>query len=287
MKYLYFIFFLLIVSSRLFAWNDNYSAGARSTGLSNASVTLSDIYAAQNNQAGLSGIKKISGAFYYENKFLIRDLSFKGAMLAIPVKIGVFGVSVNSFGGKNYNENKIGVSYSRSFGEILSAGVQMNYLGTFIGEGYGNSSAFAVEAGIQAKLIKNLFVGAHIFNPNRAKIAEYNNERAPTIIKLGLRYQFSDKVFLCTEAQKDISVNSVFKAGIEYQIIKDFYLRGGVSTGPVQNSFGFGYHAKYFRTDIAASYHQSLGYSTQIAFSFQFGKDRLNTLSVKSLDSDK
>jgi hypothetical protein len=185
-----FTFLLFINCFRLLAWTDNFGAGARSAGLSNASVTLTDIYAAQNNQAGLAGIKKISGAFFYENKFLVRDLSFKGACAAVPVKSGVLGISVNSFGGKNYSENKFGLAYSRNFGEAISAGVQMNYLGTFIGEGYGKSNAFAVEAGIQARLIKQLFIGAHIFNPNRAKIADYNNERASTIMKLGLRYQF-------------------------------------------------------------------------------------------------
>lgn len=286
-KRLFAFIFFCSCSTALFAWTDNFGAGARSAALGNASVTLSDIYAAQNNQAGLAGVKSLSGGFYYENKFLTKDLSAKGALLALPTKSGVFGLTVNSFGGKNYKENKLGLAYGKSFGDVISAGIQLDYLGTSIGEGYGKSSAFTVEAGLQARLLKNLFVGAHIFNPVRAKVADYNNEKAPTILKFGLRYNFSDKLFLCSEVQKDIDLKPVIKAGIEYQIVKDFYLRAGVSTNPVQNSFGFGYKAKYFKIDVAAAYHQTLGYSPQIALSFNLGEKSPAQNSASETETEK
>ena len=56
------------------------------------------------------------------------------------------------------------------FGENFSAGIQLDYLTTKIGEGYGNNGVVAGEFGLQAKPLKNLTIGAHIFNPSRAKI---------------------------------------------------------------------------------------------------------------------
>lgn len=271
-KYLYvsLLFLTVFFSSGAFAWNDNRTAGARANGLGGSSATLTDIYSGQNNQAGLAYLKSPSAAIFYENRFMVKDLSYKGALVAMPVqKLGTFGLAVTNFGSKNYGENKLGLSYSKAFGDVLSAGMQFNYLSTHIGEGYGKSGTVAIEMGLQAKLLKGLYLGAHIFNPTRSKVADYNKEKAPTILKLGLRYNFSDKVFLTAETEKDILLKQVYKGGIEYQIIKNFYLRAGASSNPINNSFGFGYASKSFKLDMAANYHPTLGYSTQISMSFQ------------------
>ncbi len=148
----------------------------------------------------------------------------------------------------------------------------MNYLTTRIGENYGNTSALAVEAGLQAQLSKELSIGAHIYNPNRAKVAAFNDERIPTIMRIGLNYTFSEKVFVVAETQKDIDYPANFKAGVEYRVVEVLYLRAGVSTGPVLNTFGFGLNLKQFRLDIASSYHSVLGYSPHVSLTYNVSK---------------
>ena len=72
--------------------------------------------------------------------------------------------------------------------------------------------------------VENLYVGAHMYNPTRSKIADYDDERIPTIMRIGLGYNFADKVFLSVETEKDLVNKAIFKAGIEYDFLKHIYL---------------------------------------------------------------
>jgi len=134
--------------------------------------------------------------------------------------------------------------------------------------------------GLQAELIDNLNMGIHIFNPTRTRILEYNiqeetrTERIPTIIRFGLSYSFSDKVMIAAETEKDIFYEQVFKAGIEYRPIDILYLRGGIASDPIYNTFGFGLEHSNFILDFAASKHQVLGYTTQISMVYVFNKKK-------------
>jgi hypothetical protein len=277
MKKIYFLIILFLSTSFVFAGNEDYPVGARSSAMGNASVSLSDVWSAHHNQAGLAFVHDISAGAYYENRFLIKEISVRGGAVALPIKAGTFGLCITNFGYSQYNENKYSLSFAKAFGEKLSAGIAMDYLTTKIAEGYGSKGVLAAEAGIIAKPIKGLSIGAHVFNPTRSRISEYDDERLSTIIRLGADYNFSDKVTLAVEAQKDIKYKAEFKAGLEYKAVKEFYLRIGVSTNPTLSSFGFGINLKNLKIDVSASYHQTLGISPQLGLSYTFAKAEKTT----------
>ncbi len=250
---------------------DNYPVGARSAGVANASVTYSDAWSAFHNQAGLANIKNPMAGVYYENKFLVADLSLKSFAVAVPTpKVGTFSVSATQFGGSLYNEKKIGVGYGKKLGEKFSAGVQLDYLSTFIAEDYGTRNSFAVELGFIAEPIKNLKLGGHVFNPNKAKVAAYADERIPVIMRFGGSYKFSEKILVSAEEEKDIDQKSSFKAGLEYHIVEVLYLRGGIASNPSLSTFGFGLKINQFVVDLASSWHQELGFSPQFSLGYDF-----------------
>ncbi len=254
------------------AGNENFPIGARSAAMANASVSLSDVWSAQQNQAGLGFLHNYSAGVYYENRFLLKELSIRGAVAAIPVKGGTFGLSITNFGYTSYNENKYSLSFAKSFGDKVSAGIAMDYLTTKIVDGYGSKGVFAAELGLQAKPLKGLTIGFHLYNPTRTKLTSYDNERIPTIIRLGADYKFSDVVILAIETDKDISQKAMFKAGIEYKAVKELYLRIGIATNPTLSSFGFGLNLKDIKIDISTSYHQTLGFSPQLSLTYNFNK---------------
>ncbi|MBK5284134.1 MAG: hypothetical protein JJE25_01920 [Bacteroidia bacterium] len=252
-----------------FAGNENVAAGARSTGVSGASVCYSDLWSAFQNQAGLADVKKISGGIYFENRFNLTELSVKGFVFALPAsESGTFALSGTYFGYSLYNEKKIGVAFGKSFGSKLKAGVQLDYLSTFIAEGYGTRTAFTGEAGILAEPVKNLLLGFHIYNPTQTKIADYSDERIPVIMRIGAAYKFSEKVIVSIENEKQVDADGIFKTGIEYRIAEPLFLRGGISTNPSQNSFGFGLKFGHFIFDAAASFHETLGFTPHISLQY-------------------
>ncbi len=272
MKKNYFAILALLLSITAKAGNEDYPIGARSAAMGNASVSLCDVWSAHHNQAGLGFVHDVSGGVYYENRFLLKEISVRGAAVALPIKAGTFGLCVTNFGYSLYSENKYSLSFAKAFGDKFSAGIAMDYLTTKIAEGYGSQGVLAAEAGIIAKPLKGLTIGVHVFNPTRAKLTEYDNERLPTIVRLGADYNFSDKVILAVETQKDIAQKAQFKAGLEYKAVKEFYLRIGISTDPTLSCFGFGINLKNFKMDIAATYHQTLGISPQLGLSYTFAK---------------
>jgi len=272
MKATLLLIFILLASLFNLKAADNYPVGARAAGLANAAVTFSDVWSSFHNQAGLAQLNEMNAGVYFENRFLVSDLSIKGFAFALPVnKVGTFAISATMFGGSLYNEKKAGIGYAKKLGAKFSAGVQLDYLSTFIAEDYGTRNSFAVEIGLLAEPIKNLKLGVHIFNPNKAKLAEYGDERIPVIMRFGASFKFSEKVSVSAEEEKDIDQKSVFKTGIEYHVAEVLYLRGGISSNPSLTTFGFGLKInKQLLIDMASSWHQQLGFSPQFSLGYVF-----------------
>jgi hypothetical protein len=265
-----FLFLLLISSQNTYAGNENTSIGGRSSGMGGASVTLTDFWAINNNQAGMAAIKTMKAGLYFENRFLLKELSYKTAAFILPTKSGVFGLNYHHFGYSAYKEQKIGLAYAKSFGKNFSAGLQLDYLGTSLSDNYGSKNAFTFELGVLARLSNNVSMGAHVFNPVNAKFNDYNNEKIPSVFKLGINYSFSEKLIIAIESEKNINMNPIFKAGFEYKLMDIAYIRLGISTNPTINTFGFGIVYHQFTFDFASSLHPSLGYSPQCSLIYNF-----------------
>jgi len=267
MKILLTLLFQLLVCS-LFAGNDKNIIGAKSFGLAGNAIQFQDIWSAENNPAGLGQLKFWGAGFSYQNQFLLKELATKSLVIAYPINNASFGLTFNQFGFSNYQENKVGIAYGQQLSENFSLGIQLNYFSTQISEGYGNKKALTGNIGLQAKITEELSLAAMAINPNNTKLADFEDERIPSILKLGLAYTFSEKVQVLTELAKDINFESNIKFGLEYQPIELLYLRVGYATTPSLSSFGFGLNLKHFTLDFASSFDSNLGFSPQVSLSY-------------------
>lgn len=266
-----FIFFLFLsFTFNASAGGDNRPSGARSAAMGTSSVALIDVWSAFNNQAGLARLTDATAGVYYENRFLLKELGYKAGAFALPMNQGTLALSFSHFGYDAYNESKIGLAFAKAFGKYIAFGVQLDYNMARIAESYGNRNFITFEAGVLANITPELAIGAHIYNPVRAKLSEFNDERAPVIFRLGAAYEITDKFLLTAETEKNIDHTANIKAGIEYKLIPQLHLRGGVSTNPSSNSFGVGIFAGDFIIDISASYHYVLGFSPQASLNYKF-----------------
>lgn len=268
MRAIYLIICLLVQLS-VFAGKGQNTLGARSYGLAGSSILFHDFWSAENNPAGLAHVNEWGAGFSYENHFLLREFANKGFATSYPTKNGAFGLSISQFGFNVFNENKIGLSYGQKLGEKLSMGIQVNYLSTQISEGYGNSSSISGNIGIMADITDELRLAAVLINPNQSSLSEYEDERYPSLLKLGLSYSYSEKVIILSEVVKDIDFDADLKVGIEYHAVEMLYLRLGYATNPAFSTFGFGLDLQQFKLDFASGYDARLGFSPQISLSFQ------------------
>ena len=256
-----------LLTSSFYAQNEGIT-GARSYGLAGTSSLNSDLWSTNNNPAGLAFLKQWQTGISYENQFLLSELSNKTAIVTAPVSNGSFGLSVNQFGYSSFNENRIGFSYGQKLGEKIAMGIQINYLSTKIGDGYGKTNALSGNIGLLANINNELSLSAMVINPNRAKLAEFTDERFPTLLKLGLKYDFSKKVTAFTEVAKDIDFDANVRIAIEYKALPMLYFRAGYATSPALSSFGFGLNLDKFKLDFASGFDSNLGFSPQVSLSY-------------------
>ena len=261
---------LLICFQAAQAGGDNRPTGARSAAMGTASVGLSDVWSAFNNQAGLAYLTSPVAGIYYENKFLLPEMGYKAGVFALPLSQGTVALSVSHFGYSDYNESKIGLAFARAFGKYIAFGLQLDYNMARLAESYGNRNFITFEAGMLAHITPELAIGAHVYNPIRAKLSEYNDERVPVIMRFGAAYEITNKITITAEAEKDTYLEANIKAGLEYKLIPQLHLRGGISTNPSSNSFGVGIFVGDFIIDISASYHYILGFSPQASLNYKF-----------------
>lgn len=261
---------ILITGITAEAANENYPVGARQAAMGNAAVMRPDLWSLWHNQAGLGFLSKTSFGVHYENKFIIDQYGYQAFGLAVPTKYGTMGLSISYFGYKLYNEKKFGLAYSRAFGDRFSFGLQIDYLHTHIDQEYGSKGAAVFEAGIMAIPIDNLYIGVHVYNPTQVKMANYGEEPLPTLYRFGIGYSIMDRAFIAVEYEKDIEYETRFKAGIEYEAVKNFYLRTGILTEPFENSFGMGYVYGNIHADIAFTNHPELGLTPHFSMLYSF-----------------
>ncbi|HMN06094.1 MAG TPA: hypothetical protein PKD45_10225 [Flavobacteriales bacterium] len=260
----------LLLPALALAGGEPLPSGARFAGMGNAALTLKDLWCVSGNQAGLAGLEgPVAGAFYQQH-WLSPDMAMQGLAAALPVGKGVFAISASSFGNNLYAQRTFGLAYAMELGEGWRAGVQLDYFNIRLGEGYGSTGAISAELGLQARITEKLWIGAHLYNPNRAKLGGPYEERMPTVLGAGLGYTFNERVTLTGEVTKDIDRQEQYHAGIEYRPAHALFLRTGVSSGPAKAHFGVGLVMGQLDLDLAAVMRTQLGLTPMVNLSYRF-----------------
>ena len=251
----------------------NQNSGARSLGLGNANVTLHDLWSTNNNQAGLAYVKNFEIGIAYENRFGLSELGLKTLNMALPVKWGTFGLTVQQFGFTDYNENKFGLAYGMNISKKITLGAQIDYFLIAVAEEQTqNKTGFTLEIGLQAELTDKLTLGFHIFNLPNTGLSGNFEEKMPMVLNLGLNYKFSKKVFAVVDIEKNIDLDPNLKVAIEYHPVKALYFRGGINTYDFHFTGGVGAKLKNFNLDLGFSHQAYLGYVSQISLHYSFNK---------------
>ena len=255
--------------------------GAQAAALGYTSTTLSDVWAVGNNAAGLGQLTQLQVGFYAENRFLLPGFNTAALAVALPLgevvanraKNGVVGFEAQRFGGKLYAEQRLGVAYGYRSG-LVSVGARLDVLQTSI-EGLGSHRALAVSLGGQAEIVpKKLLFGAYLYNLNQARLARYQDERVPTVLRAGLGYHPTDKVLLTVETEKDVDHDADFRAGLEYKVLEVLQVRAGFAALSEQTTGGVGFQTGQLHIDYAAAWQTALGLSQHLSLHLPLTKPK-------------
>ena len=254
------LFIYIVLNGNLLAQSLRRPIAASYIGLGAYSIHHIDVFSFSSNQAALAQIKNPSIGVYGEDRFLLNAANMYAAVVALPTKQGNFGVEINYFGFKNYNESQIGFAYARNVGRLLDIGIKFNYF-SFRIPTYQNSSSLNFEIGAIAHLTDKLNAGIHVYNPVGGNLSKTDDEKLSSIYKFGIGYEASESFLISAEIvkQEDMPVN--VNAGVQYNFLRQFFARAGITSENESPYAGAGVSWNNIRLDVSASYHPQLGLS--------------------------
>ncbi|MGB1032221.1 MAG: hypothetical protein ACPGWM_06390 [Flavobacteriales bacterium] len=264
-----FVFLALLFVVLSAQSQDNYSSGgARYRGLNGTGLALGSHWSSMQNQAGMVDLKGLEAGVFAFNRFALSELTTVGFSAAMPREKQAYGLSFESYGFSGYRRSQLGVAFAMKLAENFDAGVQLAYHHLQLAGTYGSTGNVTVALGFRYKLMEDLVLAGHIYNPTRSKLADFNSERIPTIFRTGFSWSLAERVKTNVEVQKSIDDPMGVNVGLEYQAMEQLYLRAGAGTKPDLFSFGAGLNTKSLRIDVAASYHQVLGVLPHISLTY-------------------
>jgi len=243
------------------------------------------MWAVANNAAGLGRLTQPTASVYAENRYLIPSLNVAAVALALPVGVvepaagglparashGVVGFEAQRFGGILYKEVRVGAAYGYQLG-VVSVGGRLDALQVSL-QDLGSRRTLAASLGGQAEVLpERLTFGVYLYNITQAKLADYQDERVPTVLRAGLAYHPSKQVLLLGEVEKDVERAVGFKVGIEYLPATAVAVRLGYASLSQQATAGVGVHVGGWQFDYAAGWHSALGLSQYLSMSWQWAK---------------
>ncbi|MBC7828374.1 MAG: hypothetical protein H7122_11560 [Chitinophagaceae bacterium] len=245
----------------------HYPIAAGYTGMGAYSKNFVDVLSINSNQAVLAALQSISVAVYTEKRFLLKELNLYHFAFCLPLQFGGFGISTKYFGYSEYNETELGLAYGKNLGKV-DIGVQFSYHALRI-NGYGKDALFNIEVGAILHISEQLRAGLHTFNPTRSRLGKNNLEKLPSLYRVGMGYEASEKLFISAEILKEEDKPVNINAGLQYVFAKRISARLGLYTETTNFYFGVGLKWNVFRFDITGSYHPQLGMTPGLMIVFK------------------
>jgi hypothetical protein len=248
------------------AQNITGTVGAKSWMLGGTAVAHKDLWSVNNNPAAFTSLQNTQFGLYSEERFNENNLRLANLSVVVPSKHVHVGAALTYFGYSVFNQQKLGVSLSKALGQSFSLGVQLNYVSTFI-EQQGHAGNIATAVGILATPIPKLRIGFMLFNPTQNSYGTYTTEKIPSYGKMGCVYDVSEKVALHAEAHQILNQQLSWRGGVYYAIHDAVHLAVGAATQPAYYTFGTTLLMKSMKLDMAASFHEVLGFTPHVGCS--------------------
>ena len=251
-------------------WTILQNTGGKATGMGGAFISRNDATAILNNQAGLVDISKLTIGINYENRFLANTFSERSVYAIFPLaKAGTLSGIYQATGASTWSQSKSSLSYSRRFGEKFSASLTFDFMTDKEPEDNILLTTAGFEAGFIYETSPKHSIGVHVSNLHSPKFnSGLSISAVPWKIRAGGHYKAMDQLILAYEIEKMQSAATNIKAGIEYQAVENFILRGGYATFRSAFSLGIGFNIFGIDTDLGFKYNQYLGFTPSLSLAY-------------------
>jgi len=240
--------------------------------IAGTSVADNQSHTAFANPALISYIPKFEAGVFFENRFILSELSTRGAQFSITTPYVSTSFQFSYFGFNVYHDMLLGIGFARNFAEKFALGVQFNYYSTYFSGVNTYKSAFFPQIGLNVKITPHLNLGFSTFNPFQTSIKEtLILKRIPSIFSLGTSYNFSDEFVWKFQIDKEISSNFRIATGFDYEMLNFLKVKIGTYYDDyLVMCLGTGFNFKGFIIDLNEELHPVLGLNTQATIKYRF-----------------
>jgi len=263
----------------------NYQPSARARGMSGAFVaSCNDPNAIFYNPGALAYAEQgisLGYAQLFNNSF---QILMSGALAyRLPgigtISLGMQTMDVEYEGYKLQQEGTYSLAHSfLLMGDVHSQlyvgyGLNLYYLKfgeTVGGIDPGNQTTYGVNLGALATLHQRTHIAFAVKNLNNPSMGSDQTFDLPQHMAIGVAYEPYDGVITEIDLSQYLGEPTKIQAGIEFEVMENFWLRTGASTNPNSISAGFGLLFKGIKIDYGYSNHPVLSDTHQFSIGYQF-----------------
>lgn len=239
-------------------------------GMGNTAAAYQGVQSPLANPAGMARVQTLSFGAAYQLHYLLVDLYTYGIYALIPTyNIGAFGIQYSQYNSADLLQQKAWkINYAYPFATYWSAamGIQQRSIRW---ENDTFSAATNLDIGILYHR-NNLSIGGFVTQIRLGNSADILLLQPALELAVGMNYLFSEQIYIATDIFYETGQKPDLRTGLEYRFQRDFRLRGGISSYPLQYYAGAGIQRKKVQLDLATSIHRALGISPQIGLSYVF-----------------
>jgi len=218
------------------------------------------------NPALLMNEKKRSIGLFSERKFNLLDFSLNTLSLSKAFNNGNIGLTIKHAGNLGYQENQLGVYFSKKISENLDIGVGFFYL-SGRASSFVNSFAVSTNIGSVIHFSPKVILGVSLFNPINYCAVERVKQRIGNKDIIGIGYDASNTFYLGLTIIKEENHHLFFVSGLQYKMNKKAHFDLGVVSKSGSIYVGIGYYLKKIQIKCSFSSHPQLGLSPSLLLS--------------------
>ena len=257
---------LLFITTLSIGQIANPNMGARSGGMSGASLTLSDGWSMFNNIGALGSMEQSYYFLGYKRPLGLSVFQTLAAGYVHHSEKYNLGAAILKFGDPFYNEQQIRIGIGNKIQRFSLAGSLI--INQFHVDTQPNKHYVLFDLGGLADLTPTLLLGMSISNANTLWYREVTTS-IPMILKLGLSYHPITGLKLNTEVEQATLTDHLFKFGLEYEVVKQLLFRTGFNTKIQSFSVGLGLLIQKFTLNYAFTEQPNLGSIHEFSIGFR------------------
>lgn len=243
--------------------------GARTAGMANCSVALTDAATVFNNPGSLARMDASNVYFTYEARPDLPSADRMAAALNIKINQAAFAIGLIRFGDDIYNEQSATAGFSHQIGST-SVGLSATFLQNQASDRSTHTAA-TFNAGGSTRITPHITVGAFISNITQGKM---ENQLLPTRMSAGIAINLTPEFIFTSEVEKNLDYPASWRTGAEYLVHRKVSVRTGFQQYPLSGAFGLGLKTGKLVTDYSIVLNKPMGSSFQASATYRFTSSR-------------